>query len=134
MSNYKDENSQHTLRDIIRDPSRKVGEAQNELSFLFRMILLEHRIGVEQWENLTTRYFTARYESDRKVIVQEKINLSRAIAKERLTWQRFMEAIETLGYDECEISITLKNLGDDKNVRTHKALVKNKYKQRTRKG
>lgn len=129
MSTYKDENTKHTLRDIIRDPNKKVDEASNELAFIFRTILSEHRLSIDQWDNLTTRYYIARYGGDTKTVAQEKINLIRAVAKEQLTWGRFMEAIEVLGYDECEISITLKNSGDKASERTHTARKKNKYKR-----
>lgn len=129
MSEYKDENTRHTLRDIIRDPNKKVNEARNELSFLFRTILNEHRISIDQWDNLTTRYYTSRYGRDIKTVSQEKINLIRAVAKESLTWGRFMEAIETLGYDECEFSITLRNTGEKVSERTHSVRKKNRHKR-----
>lgn len=129
MSEYKDPNSRGTFREIIRDPNKKRDEATNELSFLLRDILQEHQFSVGQWENMTDKFFGAMHGDDRKMVAQAKINLSRGLAKDGLTWRRFQQALLVMGYDNYEVTISMSNRGDTK-PREHKVKFKNPYKGR----
>lgn len=129
MSQYKDPNSRGTFRDLMRDPSKKRHEAENEIAFLLRDILQTNQFPIAHWENMTERFFTAVYGDDRKAIAQAKINLSRGLAKDKLTWGRFVQSLLVLGFDEYEITVTMKNRGDVK-PREHKVKFKNQYKNK----
>lgn len=127
MSNYISRGGR-TLADIIKDPRKLKDEARDELSFAFRDILAENRITLEQWNLLTTRLLAAKYNGDPKTISQEKINLSRALAKDTLTWSRFVEALFALGFDDYDIVITMTNRDNDKSNK-HKIKIRNPYKR-----
>lgn len=129
MSQYKDPNSRGTFRDLIRDPNKKRDEAGNEIAFLLRDILGEYQYSIAQWENMTERFFTAVHGNDRKAIAQAKINLARGLAKDKLTWGRFIQAILVMGFDEYEVVIRMKNR-DDVKAKEHKVKFRNQYKNR----
>lgn len=128
MSKYKNRPEGHTLLEILADPHKRKGAAQNELSFMFRDILASNKITIDQWEIRMQRLLSAKFEGDPRLISQEKINLSRALANDMLTWNRFVEGLFAFGYDEYEFTVEMKNKDGTGIINKHTIKIKNTYK------
>lgn len=128
MSKYKVKPEGSTFLEILADPAKRKGTAQNEISFLFREILAANKVTIEQWEVRMQRLLSAKFSGDPRLISQEKINLSRALANDALTWNRFVEGLFAFGYDEYEFTVDMKNKDGSGIVNKHTIKIKNPFK------
>lgn len=86
-----------TLRDLLLDSTCKKREAENIPAILFRDMMSACGIGPAEWDKRMERYFRKVYGSDVKKINQEKTNLMRSLAKNKLTWTRYDTSIQIMG-------------------------------------
>lgn len=121
MSKMKDPENNLTLNDLF-DYSR-VGDERlaktspNELASMLRQMFKELTVRPADWDIMANRFYRFIRGDDVKVIAQEKINLSRSLVKDDLTWGRFLEAIMVLGFDEYVLEVTLVRRHNDKDIK-----------------
>lgn len=118
MSKFPDPVNNKTFAELfdhtVSNKEMQLTKNTNELTGLFREMLSDLRLRLMEWETLTNRYYGYIYGGDKKEIAQAKINLTRALVKDELTWSRFVEALIILGYDEYEISVSMRNRDQEK--------------------
>lgn len=109
-SKYVPPNSQSgTLMELLRHPTKKRDETGDPVARMMRELLYRHQILPDEWEVRADRYFRKIHGNDVQKISQEKINLSRSIAQNRISWNRFHQVLEILNYDEYTFTIGMKN-------------------------
>lgn len=98
------------LKTLLEDKDKKIPEAKTALSKLWRQILRDHNVGVARWNQLVQEFFRSKYSrtaKNTKDIGQDRNNLSRAIAKDDVSWYNFMRALMILRPVTIKIDITL---------------------------
>lgn len=119
-----------TFRELLRDPNKKYDETSHALAKLLRDMLANSGIGPGEWDKLIERYYKKMYtnrkgEIDLIKVNQEKSNLTRALAKDKVPWYRLDTAIQILGSASYTISIERE---DARGVKfTSKLKIKNRY-------
>lgn len=129
MSDFIDKTTGGTFRDLIRHPEKKIDQAEDELAFLLRSILLEYRVTVEDWDAMSTAYFNAVYNGNRKKAAQESINLSRMLTRNRVPWSRLSQAIGVLGFDSYDLKLEMHSSKRRLPI-THVVRVNNPYRSK----
>lgn len=99
--------SAKTFRSIVNNPETGKEDAENLLALLFRDILLAHAPGADNLDRKMERYYTRIYGGDKRLIAQEKNNLSRALTKPSISWERFETLIQLLGCDKYIVRVDL---------------------------
>ena len=118
-----------TFRELLLDPEKKRAEAENELAYLFRDIMLAHGVTPSEWDRRLDSFYKRLYtnskgQTDPVKVNQEKSNLVRALTKDALPWNRFNRALQLMGSESYTISVDL-NYADGR-VHTHKVKVRNR--------
>jgi hypothetical protein len=106
-----------------------VKEAENPLTKLFRLILIEVDMGPDRWNRRLTLFLKSRLSRVRKTakdIGQERNNFNRAIAKREITWKTFQKAVQILGPLEYSMDATL-ILRDGRTVKVSSGRIHNPY-------
>lgn len=119
--------SAKTFRSIVNNPQVGKEEAENLLALLFRDILLAHSPGADNLDRKMERYYTRIYGGDKRLVAQEKNNLSRALTKPSISWERFETLIQLLGCDKYVVRVDL--VYGDKTY-TSELEVRNRYSDR----
>jgi hypothetical protein len=106
-----------------------VKEADNPLTKLFRLILVEVDMGPDRWNRRLTLFLKSRLSRVRKTakdIGQERNNFNRAIAKREITWKTFQKAVQILGPLEYSMDATL-ILRDGRKIKVSSGRIQNPY-------
>jgi len=122
-------NNKSTFRELLLDPEKKRSEAENELAYLFRDIMLAHGVNPSEWDRRLDMYYRRLYtnsrgEVDLIKVNQEKSNLVRALAKDTLPWKRFNTSLQLMGPESYTIIIELTYR--DGRTHTHKVKIRNR--------
>ncbi len=128
MSEYLVPGTDFTIREILKDPKRRMATAENELTVLMADILLGLKISLQEWELLSDRYWRKRYPNDPIKAAQEKTNAARALTMNKITWKRFDEFIQTLGAESFSYKVALTFV--DGRTSEHTLKLKNRYKDK----
>lgn len=99
--------SAKTFRSIVNNPETGKEDAENLLALLFRDILLAHSPSPEALDKKMERYYMRIYGGDKKMVAQEKNNLSRALTRPSISWERFETLIQLLGCDKYTIRVDM---------------------------
>jgi len=119
-----------TFRELLVNPRRtkesfREGNA-NIPALMFWDMMASHGIRASTWEVMMDRYYKRKYGVDNvQKISQEKTNLQRALSKNNLTWNRFMTAVEILGYKTLTFMATMEYESGD--VYQHKVKIRNPF-------
>lgn len=119
-----------TFRELLRDPHKKYDETNHPLAKLLRDVMASRGIMPSQWDTLVERYYRKVYtnrrgEIDLIKVNQEKSNLTRALAKDRVPFDRFDVALQILG---CAYYLYSVETTDTKGVKiTNKLKITNRY-------
>lgn len=87
------------ITEILTSPDKKVGDAKDALSKLFRIIMADTNLTGYRWDALMTRYLDDPYNhvpknaKDRSV---ERGNLNKHLKRPTMTWKVFMKALRFL--------------------------------------
>jgi hypothetical protein len=119
--------SAKTFRSIVNNPETGKEEVENLLALLFRDILLAHSPSIDSLDRKMERYYQKIYGGDRRLVAQEKNNLSRALTKPSISWERFETLIQLLGCDKYVVRVDL-TYGDK--TYTSEVEVRNRYSDR----
>lgn len=119
--------SAKTFRSIVNNPETGKEDAENLLALLFRDILLAHLPSPEALDRKMERYYMRIYGGDRMKVAQEKNNLSRALTKPSISWERFETFIQLLGCDKYTFRVDM-TYGEK--VYTSELEVRNRYSDR----
>nr|DAT15825.1 MAG TPA: hypothetical protein [Caudoviricetes sp.] len=85
---------------VLKDPSKLVALAQNELSRMFRTMLNDLEIGSKKFTNLTNKYLDNPHngvKSDRTSRNNNRGNLMKELSNPNMSWNVFMKSIRFLG-------------------------------------
>lgn len=118
-----------TFRELLMDPEKKRSEAENELAYIFRDMMLAHGIQPSEWDRRVDSYYRRIYtnskgEVDLIKVNQEKSNLVRALTKDALPWRRFITAVQLMG--AASFTFTLDLNYQDGRTFSHKVKVRNR--------
>lgn len=118
-----------TFRELLLDSEKKIREAENELAYLFRDMMLAHGVTPSEWDRRVDSYYKRLYtnakgQADLVKVNQEKSNLVRALTKDALPWNRFKTALQLMGAESYTITIDLNYAGG--RMHTHKVKVRNR--------
>jgi hypothetical protein len=116
--------SAKTFRSIVNNPETGKDEVENLLALLFRDILMAHSPSVDSLDRKMERYYQKVYGGDRRLVAQEKNNLSRALTRPSISWERFETLIQLLGCDKYVVRVDL-TYGDK--TYTSEVEVRNRY-------
>lgn len=99
--------SAKTFRQIVNNPETGKDEVENLLAHLFRDILLAHSPSVDSLDRKMEQYYQKVYGGDKRLIAQEKNNLSRALTRNSISWDRFETLIQLLGCDTYKVRVEM---------------------------
>lgn len=119
-----------TFRELLLSHDKKKSEATNALAILFRDALATHGVTPSEWDVKVERYYKRRHTNsigvvDKKRVDQDKSNLTRALAKNGLPWNRFVEGCSVMGPEFIMFSMTLGYPGGL--TTEHKLKIRNRY-------
>lgn len=92
--------SAKSFRKIVNNPKHGKEELENTLAILFRDMLFAQSPSLELLDRKMERYYQRIYGGDRRLIAQEKNNLTKALTKPSISWERFETMIQLLGPDK----------------------------------
>jgi hypothetical protein len=119
-----------TFRDLLRHPNKRYDETNHALAKMLRDMLAVSGIGPGEWDKLIERYYRKMYTNrkghiDMIKVNQEKSNLTRALAKDKVPYYRLDTAIQILG---CAYYVFTIERYDSRGVMTATRLnVNNRY-------
>ena len=99
------------IKDILSDSNKKITEAENILSRLFRTMLYDLSIGNRIFDNLVKRYLydpNSGIKDDPTSRNNHRGNLMKELAAADMTWRVFMKALRVIGVEEFEIVVNVK--------------------------
>ena len=118
-----------TFRELLLDSEKKKSEAENELAYLFRDMMLAHGVTPSEWDRRLDSYYKRIYmnskgQVDLVKVNQEKSNLVRALTKDALPWRRFHTAVQLMGSKAYTFTLELEY--EDGRIHTHKVKARNR--------
>jgi hypothetical protein len=119
--------SAKTFRSIVNNPETGKDDVENLLALMFRDILMAHSPNVDSLDRKMERYYQKVYGGDKRLVAQEKNNLSRALTRPSISWERLETLIQLLGCDKYVVRIDM-HYGDK--VYTSEIEVRNRYSDR----
>lgn len=98
------------LRDVMEAVDKRIKETDHPLAKLWRTLLLNGDIGIEQWDKLTMRYYRSPYSRIKKNatdIASDKNNFYRSMGAPVITWKNFFKALCILSPVSIRFDLTL---------------------------
>lgn len=93
------------IGDILKDPEKRIGDAENVPAALLRTVLRDLAVDAYQWNKLVDDYYSSPYSTvpkNKVAVATDKNNFNSGIAKGNVTWGRLARALFIL----CPIKIT----------------------------
>lgn len=95
-----------SFREILTKPATANVET-NVPARLLREILARVGVSPMEWEELTNQHYRSKHGDDVRKIREEKTNLASALEKDRISWDRFEQALTILGPDRFKVTVEL---------------------------
>lgn len=95
-----------SFREILTKPATANTET-NVPARLLRELLAKIGVTPLEWEELTNQHYKSKHGDDVRKIREEKTNLASALEKDRISWDRFEQAITILGPDRFKVNVEL---------------------------
>ncbi len=118
------------MESILSDNDKKISEADNIPAKMLRGILRDLGIGSILWDKLVNSYYNSQYSTVAKnkvAIATDKNNFNSGIAKENVTWGRFMRALFILSPVKITFQVRLQWRNGTESV--HEQSVRNYMKK-----
>ncbi len=96
-----------TFKDMLNHPDRYATNESNVPAQLLRQLMAMMAITPIEWETKLDAYFKDLHGDDLKKIREEKSNLTGALEKDTISWNRFEQAINVLGPVRYKFSLSL---------------------------
>lgn len=108
-----------SLKEVVYDSDKQVGNARNALAKLFRTILLERRITHQNVDHYLQRYlndpnnYISKNSKDRS---SERGNLLKQLGKDTITWKIFIKGLKLLRPRQVKFIIEFTGQDGDKTI------------------
>jgi hypothetical protein len=96
------------LRNVMESPDKRYQETNHALAKLWRLLMMDVHLRIEEWDKLTTRYYRSPYSRVKKNvtdIASDKNNFYRSIGARSMTWKNFFKAVCILSPVTIEFTI-----------------------------
>lgn len=113
--------SNKDLQEILSSPDKNIAETTNPLARLFRLVLLDHGVGYDQFNRAITAYLNREQkaaERSKKEQSREKGNLVKELSGSSFTFKNFTKALRVLNPVSAELTLTLKWRRNQESVHT----------------
>ena len=96
-----------SFREILTKPTANVSNKANVPARLLHELIAKVSPTPMEWEGLMNQYYRTKHGDDVRKIREDKTNLTSALEKERISWDRFEQALTILGPDKFKITVEL---------------------------
>lgn len=95
------------FKDMLNHPDSMLEGSTNIPSQILRELLAKLAMTPLEWETKMDSFFKDLHGDDLKKIREEKSNLTGALEKDEISWNRFEQALCVLGPNRCRFNVTL---------------------------
>lgn len=116
---------------VLEQEDKMINEAENILSRLWRIILLDLGIGTRYFSSLVSQYLTDPNNGIRDDPIarsNHRGNLVKELGGDRMSWSVFEKALRVLGVEEFKLTIQLKRR-KRKEITQHDIIVLNTFQE-----
>ncbi len=93
---------------LIQDGEGSIYSTQNVLARIWRIVLVQNNITVQNWHSYISRYQErCKKFSSKKGTINMKGNMSRRLAADKLSWSGLMRGFNILEYSKVTITVEL---------------------------
>lgn len=96
-----------SFREILTKPESSTSVETSIPARLLRELLARVGPTPMEWETMMDNYYKVKHGDDFRKIREEKTNLTSALEKDKLSWDRFEQAITILGPDKFKVTVEL---------------------------
>lgn len=96
-----------SFREILTKSDDSNNTETNIPARLLRELLARVGVSPMEWEELMNQYYKSKHGDDVRKIREEKTNLTSALEKDRISWDRFEQAITIMGPDKFKVTVEL---------------------------
>lgn len=127
MSKDPKETQRYKIQRLLTSPDKRVGEASNVLSRLYRIVLAELNIGVERYHKLVSTWLNDPTSGIGKCPSKRSSargNLNKEILRADMSPNVFLKALRVINVEEVEITVSLRTKGS-KTFTQHCIMIEN---------